>query len=187
MRDPVAEKAHARSALLQARAERLPEPDEDIRRTAALLDLTASAGTVAAYVSFGTEPATPATLAGWLSRGVRVLLPVVLPDRDLEFRVYDGALVSGRLGMACPPPSAPIVPLADASVVVVPALACDRRGRRLGRGGGYYDRALPMVAADALTVAVVHPEELWSEVPVEEHDQRVRAVLAGDQLVRCEP
>lgn len=186
MPDPASEKALARSTVLQARSERLPEPDETVRRTKALLDLSAGAATVAAYVSFGTEPSTDDALAAWLARGTRVLLPVVLPDRDLEFRVYDGALVAGRLGMACPPATAPIVPLSEACVVVVPALACDRRGNRLGRGGGSYDRALPRAAPEALTVAVVHAEELWPSVPADDHDQRVRAVLAGDRLVRVD-
>jgi 5-formyltetrahydrofolate cyclo-ligase len=183
--DRATEKALARSVLVQARAERLPEPQEDERRTAALLALSAGAQTVAAYLSFGTEPSTDRVLAAWRNRGVRVLLPVVLADRDLEFRIYDGALVTGRLGMACPPPSAPVVDISEASVVVVPALAADRAGRRLGRGGGSYDRILPRVSGEALTVAAVYPEELWSVVPVEEHDQRVRAVLAGDELVHC--
>jgi 5-formyltetrahydrofolate cyclo-ligase len=182
--DKPTDKNTARAVLLQARAERQPEPGEDRRRTDALLELTAQARTVAAFVSFGTEPSTVAVLAAWQERGVRVLLPVVLADLDLEFRLYDGLLVPGRKGMPCPPPSAPVVPLAEASVVVVPALACDRTGRRLGRGGGSYDRALPRVAPDALTVALVHLEELWPSVPAEPHDVRVKAVLAGDQLVR---
>ena len=184
--DSRSQKALLRSTLLQARAERLAEPHETELRTSALLALTSSASTVAAYCSFGTEPSTDPVLRSWLDRGTRVLLPVVLADRDLEFRVYDGRLVSGRLGMACPPPSAPIVDVAEASVVVVPALACDGIGRRIGRGGGSYDRVLPRVASDALTVALLYPEELLPSVPVEDHDQRVRAVLVGEQVVRCD-
>lgn len=184
--DPTQDKARARAALLQARAERIAEPDEEQRRTDALLALSAGVETVAAYVSFGTEPSTLAALEAWRRSGVRVLLPVVLPEYAMEFRVYDGALVGGRRGMPCPPPSAPVADLAEASVVLVPALACDRSGRRLGRGAGYYDRALPRVADSALTVGLVHREELWASVPVEDHDQRVRAVLAGDEFLRCD-
>lgn len=182
--DIAREKALARVTLLQARSERSREPYEDERRTDALLRLTEGAETVAAYVSYGTEPSTAGALAAWLARGTRVLLPVVLPDRDLEFRVYDGSLVTGRLGITCPPPSCPVAEVSEASVVLVPALACDRAGRRLGRGGGSYDRVLPRVRPDALTVALVYPEELWASVPVEAHDQHVRAVIAGDELVR---
>src|SRR4051812_10953820 len=159
MADPASEKVLARSTVLRARSERLPEPDERTRRTAALLELTAGAETVAGYVSFGTEPATDDLLAAWLARGTRVLLPVVLPDRDLEFRAYDGGLVTGRLGMASPPSSAPVVPLAEASIVVVPALACDRRGERLrGRGGASYPAPAPG-GPEGRTVARVFPQE----------------------------
>jgi 5-formyltetrahydrofolate cyclo-ligase len=184
--DVTSQKVVARSSLLAARAERLPEPHEDLDRATALLDLpeVAEADTVAAYVSIVGEPGTAVLLDRLRAAGKRVLLPVVLADRDLEFREYDGALVTGRLGMPCPPPAAPQVPLAEAAVVVVPALACDRRGHRLGRGGGSYDRALPRVAPDALTVALIHPEELWRSVPVDPHDQPVRSVLAGTTFVR---
>jgi 5-formyltetrahydrofolate cyclo-ligase len=187
MQEVARDKAVARAGLLAARAERLPERDEDGERATAVLDLpeVRRTDTVAAYVSFSGEPGTEQLLERLTKAGKRVLLPVVLADRDLEFRRYDGQLVTGRLGMACPPPSSEVVPLAEAGVVVVPALACDGTGRRLGRGGGSYDRALPRVAPEALTVALVHTEELWPNVPVDEHDQRVRAILAGARLVRC--
>jgi 5-formyltetrahydrofolate cyclo-ligase len=187
MRDIASEKAVTRAGLLAARSERLPEPNEDGRRAEALLQLPEilRADTVAAYVSFRGEPGTEKLLSRLTAAGKTVLLPVVLADRDLEFRRYDGQLVTGRLGMACPPPSAPVVPLHEAQVVVAPALACDSTGRRLGRGGGSYDRALPRAATNAMTVALVHPEELLPSVPVDDHDQRVRAVLAGDRLTRC--
>jgi 5-formyltetrahydrofolate cyclo-ligase len=62
-------------------------------------------------------------------------------------------------------------------VVVVPALAVDRRGVRLGRGGGYYDRALVHARADAVLVALVFDDELVDELPAEEHDRLVTAVV----------
>jgi 5-formyltetrahydrofolate cyclo-ligase len=183
------EKEQARAVYLTARAERLPAPREDEDRAAAVLALpeVRASHTVAAYVSFAGEPSTEEVLRELQAAGKRILLPVLLADRDLEFRAYDGTLVTGRLGITCPPPSAPLVPLHEAGVVVVPALACDAQGRRLGRGGGSYDRALPRAAPEALTLALVHPEELVAEVPVDVHDQPVRAVLAGSRLVRCRP
>jgi 5-formyltetrahydrofolate cyclo-ligase len=65
--------------------------------------------------------------------------------------------------------------LAQAAIVVVPALSVDRRGNRLGRGRGYYDRALSDLAGSV--VAVVYDDELIDEVPAEPHDRRVDAVL----------
>ena len=108
-------------------------------------------------------------LAALRERGVRVLLPRLQADRDLDFIES--------------PAGAP-VPIAAADVLLVPAVAADRRGYRLGRGGGSYDRALPRVNPQALTIAVVHPEEVLADVPVEAHDVRLRAVLAGLELIR---
>jgi 5-formyltetrahydrofolate cyclo-ligase len=129
-----------------------------------------------------------------MDAGVRVLLPVVLPDRSLIFRVAEQvgpggplALGRGRLGLLVPPATAPVVSLGEAGVVVVPALALDRAGRRLGRGGGSYDRALLKLADDAVAVGVVHPEELLERVPEEPHDQRVTHVLAAAELQRATP
>jgi 5-formyltetrahydrofolate cyclo-ligase len=75
--------------------------------------------------------------------------------------------------------------LRDAAAVVVPALAVDRAGHRLGRGGGFYDRAL--AAVEIPTVAVVFDDELMDELPVEPHDVPVGAVLTPRGGVRPLP
>jgi 5-formyltetrahydrofolate cyclo-ligase len=69
-------------------------------------------------------------------------------------------------------------------VVLVPALAVDARGNRLGRGGGSYDRALARVGGQVPTIALLYDAELLAHVPAEPHDQRVRAAVAraGDHL-----
>ncbi|MCO7197344.1 5-formyltetrahydrofolate cyclo-ligase, partial [Pseudonocardia sp. McavD-2-B] len=78
--------------------------------------------------------------------------------------------------------------LASAGLVVVPALAVDRRGRRLGRGGGFYDRTLALAAPGALLVVPLHDGELLDDVPAEDHDVAVgAAVLARDGVVHLSP
>lgn len=67
--------------------------------------------------------------------------------------------------------------VASADVVLVPAVAVDRTGVRLGRGGGSYDRALARVGPAILTAALLYDGELVDSVPAEPHDQRVRAVV----------
>ena len=75
--------------------------------------------------------------------------------------------------------------ITSADVVIVPALAIDRTGSRLGRGGGSYDRALARVGASILTLALLHEGELVAEVPAAEHDQPVRAAaLPGEGIYR---
>ena len=135
-----------------------------------------AATVVAGYVPLAEEPGAgrlPAALPG------RVLLPVV-PDRgrELSWARADGELLPGRFGLL--EPSGPRLPgsaLAEADVVVVPALAVATDGTRLGRGGGYYDRALRHARPDAVLVAVVFDDELVEGLPAGEHDRRVDAVV----------
>jgi 5-formyltetrahydrofolate cyclo-ligase len=170
--------AHLRTQLLAGRAAR-PARDRAAAADAvagALADRLAGAAVVAGYVPTAEEPGygrLPAALPG------RVLLPVVPPQgRELSWAEHDGRLAPGRFGLQEPtglrlPPTA----LASADVVVVPALAVARNGTRLGRGGGYYDRALAHTRPHAVLVAVVFDDELLDTVPAGPHDRRMTAVV----------
>jgi 5-formyltetrahydrofolate cyclo-ligase len=138
---------------------------------------------VAAYASVDAEPPTEALLDGLLAAGVTVWLPVI-DGTALGWAPYEGwdRLVEAPMGLRRPtgPPIGP-AGLARADLVVVPALAVDDRGNRLGRGGGYYDRAL---AGNAVpTVAVVFDDEIVDAVPIEAHDVPVDAMLSPAGLV----
>ena len=133
-------------------------------------------GRTAAYVSIGSEPGTALLLA----RLDDVLLPVLLPDGDLDWVLFDGELVSGPMGLLEPAGQRlGRDAVADCSLVVVPALAVDQSGTRLGRGGGSYDRALKRTSA--LVVAALHLGELVEALPAEPHDQPVGAVVLPDR------
>jgi len=179
-------KAALREELLAARARRNDDDRAQAATTLAEHGLAAwrDVGTVAAYVSFGDEPPTRQLLDGLRAAGVTVLLPVIDGTR-LDWAPYSGTadLAAGRLGIP-EPTSRRLGPraLADAGVVVVPAVAVDLQGHRLGRGAGYYDRALTEVAADI--VAVVYDEELLAVVPNEPHDVPVAAALAPRGITR---
>jgi len=136
------------------------------------------AGTVAAYVSMGTEPGTGVLLSGLLDSGRRVLLPVLLPDNDLDWAVHTGDLVPARRGLL-EPAGAPVGvdAIAWADVVLVPGLAVDSTGLRLGRGGGSYDRALGRVPVGTPTLVLLYDDELVAAVPAEPHDRRVAGAV----------
>lgn len=147
----------------------------------------AHARTVAAYVSVGTEPGTRTLLDALHARGVRVMLPVLLPDNDLDWGTYagEGSLVEVRHGgrMALLEPvgehlGADAVTGADA--VLLPGLAVDDRGLRMGRGGGSYDRVLARLeraGADPALVVLLYDSEVVPQVPAEPHDRPVHAVV----------
>ncbi|KJE20323.1 5,10-methenyltetrahydrofolate synthetase [Frankia torreyi] len=147
----------------------------------------ADARCVAAYVGLPGEPDLADLLARLLARGTRVLLPVVRADLDLDFREYAGTLIPGALGTREPPAAAPPGDLSAADAVIIPALAVDRAGRRLGRGGGSYDRALRRVGPDVPVIAVLYDQELLDLVPTEEHDRSVKIVVTPSRTLRCEP
>jgi 5-formyltetrahydrofolate cyclo-ligase len=138
-----------------------------------------AAGTVAAYYSVGSEPDTRGLVFALWKRGSYVVLPVLRPDGELDWASYEGpdSLAPGPRGLLEPvdPVRGPGT-VARADVVLVPALAVDIRGNRLGRGGGFYDRALARVGAQVPTIALLYDDELLPSVPVEPHDQRVRLV-----------
>jgi 5-formyltetrahydrofolate cyclo-ligase len=146
------------------------------------------AATVAVYVSVGTEPGTGPLLEALAAAGKRVVLPVLLPDGDLDWAVYDGpaSLVPARLGLLEPAgPRLGPDSVATADVVLVPALAVDRSGVRLGRGGGSYDRALARVPVGTFICALLYDGELLDEVPRADHDRRVTAVVTPRGLTRA--
>ncbi|KLO31903.1 5-formyltetrahydrofolate cyclo-ligase [Mycolicibacter heraklionensis] len=175
----VAAKSALRARLLADR--RAVPPDVHEAEAAALAEhlehLAGDVATVCAYVPVGSEPGSTAMLARLARRGVRVLLPVVRTEDDgtpmalLWGEYRPETLATARFGLLEPPqPWLAADALAEADVIVVPAVAVDRRGARLGRGAGFYDRSLQWRRPQIPLVAVVRDAELLDEVPAEAHD-----------------
>ena len=143
-----------------------------------------SVTTVASYHSYGDEPATADINAELIRRGVRLLLPRLLPDKDLEWVAWDGNENSlAAHGNILEPHGFAMTDFDAIDCVIIPALRIDRDGNRLGQGGGSYDRAL--VKIKGWKIALVHHGELTSEpFPVEAHDQRVDAAATPDLIAR---
>ncbi|HWF69775.1 MAG TPA: 5-formyltetrahydrofolate cyclo-ligase [Mycobacterium sp.] len=179
-------KAELRERLLAARR----SVTSDVRATEArsltehLEAVVASGSTVCAYVPVGAEPGSIEMLDAVLRRGGRVLLPVARTTADdspvaLQWGEYrPGQLVAARFGLLEPTePWLPTTTLAEAIVVLVPALAVDHAGARLGRGRGFYDRTLVHRNPAARLIAVVRDQELLDELPREPHDVSMTHVL----------
>ena len=134
---------------------------------------------IASDVPVGREPGSLRLLDVLRDGGTEILLPVVVRD-GLDWAPYAGAddLVAGALRTRAPagPRRGPDA-LATAEAVLVPALAVDRRGVRLGRGGGYYDRALASAPAGVPLVALLHDGELVERLPADPWDRTVTSAV----------
>jgi 5-formyltetrahydrofolate cyclo-ligase len=178
-----AAKAALRARLIAARAARAEsergEAGRLLRDAVLSLPETQMAGTIAAYLSIGTEPGTRGLVYALWKRGAYVLLPLLRPGGDLDWASYEGpdSVAAGPRGLL-EPTEAPrgAAAIARADLVIVPALAVDKRGYRLGRGGGSYDRALARVGGSVPTIALLYDDELLDEIPAGRHDQPVRLV-----------
>lgn len=156
------------------------------RRLSSLPELQ-TAGTVLAYVAFGTEVDLGAYLTGLLEDGRRLCLPWVDGPQLRIARVRDLArdLAPGWRGVPEPREdrrreSDP----ATVDAVVTPGLAFDRQGHRLGYGGGHFDRLLVRLRPGTFVVGVAFDGQLVDAVPVEAHDAAVDAVVTESGIIR---
>jgi 5-formyltetrahydrofolate cyclo-ligase len=135
------------------------------------------AATVTAYVSVGSEPGTGPLLESLVELGKRVILPVVLPGRVLEWGTWrgPGSVVPARFGLLEPVDRLGVDAIATADVVLVPGHAVSADGWRLGQGGGFYDNALGRVPVGTPVVCLLYDDEVGLDVPTDPHDRPVTA------------
>lgn len=171
-----------RALRARLRAGRAKRPPAEIAASGAALarhalDLYSGSRVVAAYASVGTEPPTRPLLDALTEAGVELVLPVVTTG-GLDWARYDGwaALVDARGLLEPAGPRLGHEAIRGIDVVLMPALAVDVAGHRLGQGGGYYDRAVAGMPTDHL-VAVVYDDEVLTDVPADPHDVAVGAAL----------
>lgn len=148
----------------------------------------ASASTVMLFLSMRTEVQTAAAAEAAWAAGKRVCAPR-MTEHGLEVREWQQGVEPERTGsmrVPEPPHDAPIVDPAEVDLVIVPALALDDRGARIGYGAGYYDRLLPRLSR-AARIGVVYDFQLVTEVPETEGDERVGVVVSDERVIEVEP
>ncbi|MBO9607873.1 MAG: 5-formyltetrahydrofolate cyclo-ligase [Paenibacillaceae bacterium] len=145
-------------------------------------------GAVLAYAAFGGEADVADALAWCWRRGVQVALPAAAPQSHrLELRLVRGwgDVAPGAYGIAEPLPACEPLPDAALACIIVPGVAFDRHGGRLGYGGGYYDRLLERLAAANVSpylLAAAYELQLVEEVPTEPHDRPMHAIATEDGI-----
>lgn len=202
------EKRALRRALLERR--RALSPGERSRRDAALqgrlvaLPEFLSARTILIYLAVRGEAETRGAIDRALALGKRVALPRVArwdgdaappgpapaygaAGRGLSLHLYTGEddLVPGPVGLLEPRPDAPWVLPGEIELAVVPGVAFDRAGYRLGQGGGYYDRFLPHLPAHVPRIGYAYAFQVVDAVPHGPGDERVHQVVTDEGIVRC--
>jgi len=141
---------------------------------------------VVAYASLPGELPSGPLVALAQARGIPLLWPRIVGE-GLEFaRARPEDLVVGRYAVPAPPGEVPAEGLGPGALLLVPGLAFDARGGRLGRGRGYYDRALAL-ARGVTAIGVGYELQRLEQVPMGSHDQRVQAVLTERGLYRIPP
>lgn len=187
MRSHAFVKAGMRRAALERRA--ALAPDERARLSAAVcmrltaLPVLAGPRTLAGYRALRSEADPAAFLAGADRRGAVVALPRVERERLVLHRWRPGEpLERGPFGLEEPRRLAPVVDPGSLEAILVPGIAFDRRGHRLGYGRGYYDRLLPTLAK-AVRVGVAFDAQVVEELPAEPHDARLDWLVTETQVL----
>lgn len=144
------------------------------------------AGCLLSFVPLRTEVDTAAIVDAARARGARIVLPRVDVEADalvLHDHLPGAALEEGGFGVPEPLPTAPRVDPADVDFVLVPALAIDPRGHRIGYGKGFYDRLLPMLSPHATRCALAFDFQLIAEIPITPGDEPVDLVITDTRVL----
>lgn len=171
------QKRELRAALKSQRASRDYDPELASALCVQMAELCLSNGAtkIACYLAFDAEPDTELFIDWAIENEIEVLLPVSNPDGSLTWVTFDGETAPGIFGFA--EPVGEVSNLESTDLIFIPALAVDATGQRLGKGKGFYDRALASIESKAPVVAVVFDDELLEAVPIEDHDHPVDAAV----------
>lgn len=185
------DKAALRARIREARQARPPDEQPELAEqlaARAIAFIPDEPRDVTCYSSLPGEPGTGPLIASLIARGHRVWLPRIAGSQLTWVRVdAESVFETGPMGIRQPVGHG-VDSLDFADVVLMPALAVDRSGRRLGQGGGFYDRSLaaaaPLADGGPVLVALVFDDEVVDDVPTEGHDRPVDAIVTPLRTLR---
>lgn len=142
---------------------------------------------VACYAAWGTEPGTDNLRKKLIGLGKRVYLPVITSDTQMLWGLDQPPYSENRFGI--PEPEISDFELGSATAIILPALCADLSGVRLGRGAGYFDRALEDIPAHQLggpiRIALLFDDEVLPSVPSDIHDQLIDLIVTPTKVIHC--
>lgn len=186
-------KAQLRSALKNRRdtltKERQEEEAKKVLPLIVSLPAWKNSQVVCLYASFAGELPTQGLLYEALQSGKKLLLPRVNPHHQPSLHgVNDlGKLVLSPLGILEPAENSPPIDPREVDFFLVPGLAFDKQGNRLGHGSGFYDRLLAQIKDGAFCLGYAHDFQLIPTIPHEAHDKRVQAVATPSGIIHTQP
>lgn len=148
------------------------------------------AGQIMAYVDFRKEVKTGEFIIRAIQAGKKVSIPKsliegreIMPALLLD---YPADLAPGAYGILEPHPDClrPVNPL-ELDIVIIPGVAFDKSGNRLGYGGGYYDRFLMRTRKDCIRLALAFEFQIQADLPADRHDVPVHIIVTEERLIRC--
>jgi 5-formyltetrahydrofolate cyclo-ligase len=150
------------------------------------LDELCEATTVLTYAALPAELDPSLAIEALRARGVRVAYTRIEAPGVLGMHVVedDAQLIPGPLGIRQPAEDALRVSHDEIDAVIVPGVAFDEFGARLGYGGGYFDQLLPLLRPDCARIGIAYDEQLLEEIPREEHDEHVDIVVTPTRIIR---
>jgi 5-formyltetrahydrofolate cyclo-ligase len=141
---------------------------------------------VTCFVSMATEPPTTQLRTKLSELGKDIALPIMRPGNSLSWGFDGSDLVENSYGIH--EPAAADIDISSASAILIPALRVGRDGSRLGRGAGYYDRALANIPLHAdggpLRICLVFEDEVDDSVPSESHDASIDVIVTPSEIIR---
>jgi len=147
----------------------------------------ANVGVILAYAALPAEIDPLPAVARLRRRGVKIAYPRIEAPGVLGIHLVDHELdlIAGPFGLAQPSEHSPRAPLSAIDAIIVPGVAFDQGGSRLGYGGGYYDRLLPTLRYDCVRIGFAFDEQVLAVIPAEEHDELVDVIVTQSRVVRA--
>lgn len=140
------------------------------------------------YVSVRSEPDTRALIRDCLIAQKRIFLPRINKEKgELEIREISSIdqLKKGPYGIPEPDQDSPLRDINEAELIIVPGVAFDRRGGRIGYGAGYYDKLLTGLKKEIPVVAIAYDDQIVEEIPLEPHDKLVDLIITDREVIYC--
>jgi 5-formyltetrahydrofolate cyclo-ligase len=163
-----------RAQILAARSSNLSrQTSHQFAESLLALSLQQNLKRIGCYLSFGSEPETDSFIELAQAEGMEIACPRIDSDGHMVMAVLESETKASNLGFR--EPTGQVVDPQDLELIVIPALAIDYQGQRLGRGAGYFDRYLEQYKGP--TVGLVYDSEFLPEVPSETHDLPVSLVV----------